>query len=145
MVRKRSFNELIKSYIFKEKYQKVLIFVFEQFDSLIINNKEGKDSDGNSIITLQRKIFELINKENLLFNDKYNKQIEWLSIFSDKNSSVRPNGHEIDLNKDKEIENIANPRIKRLANYRLKYVDKRLNEIDKENLEKKIKMIKKLK
>lgn len=145
MVEKRSFANLIKEYVFKEKYQKELIPIFERYDEVSLNNRTTKLADENSIAKLQKIVLDEIQEKNLLFNKEENKPLEWLTTFSEKNASARPMGSEMDLNKEKEIENMADPRIKRLCKYRLEYVNHELEKLDKQNLDKKEKDEKKSK
>ncbi len=137
MVSVCTFAELIKEYIFKEKYQRELIPIFERFDGVALNNRTTKLGDENSIAKLQKIILDEIQEKKLLFNQEKNIPLEWLTTFSEKNASARPMGLEMDLNKEKEIEDIADPRIKRLCKYRLEYVNHELEKLDKHNLDKK--------
>ncbi|CAN5609923.1 type II CRISPR RNA-guided endonuclease Cas9 [soil metagenome] len=136
MTRVRSFADLIKAYVFKEKHQIDLIHVFQKYDDIILNNSK-KSYDENSLDSIGEKILKQIVEEKLLFNLNENKPLVWLSTFSEKNSAARPNGLEMDLNKLDEIEKIADARLKRLARYRLNYVNSQLSQIDKEKLDNK--------
>ncbi len=140
MIGKRSFTILIKEYIFKEKYQKEVIPVFEMFDNLILNVKIEKKTDENSISILQKKILKHIEERKILFNHKENKPLEWLTVFAKKNASARPLGLEMNLNDAKILNDktgISDPRIKRLASYRLNYINKKLEKVNAEKLDKK--------
>lgn len=136
MVHFKNFVEIIKETVLKEKYQAVLISLFEKYDQLKL--KKG------DISNISKTILNEIKEKELLINSKTNTPLEWLSTYTDKDKSSRPLGLSMELNKSDEIAKIANPRIHRLAEYRLNYVNKKCKEVDEEKeLDKKEKDIKK--
>jgi hypothetical protein len=145
MIGRRSFAELINAYVFKEKYRKEIIPIFEKYDKVVLNNKPAKNADNATISVIQGNILNEIKENKLLINAKENKPLVWLSTFIEKNSSARPFGNDYDFNfggvkkekLKKKINDIADPRIKRLVKYRLEYIDQKLKEVDEQNLDKK--------
>lgn len=131
MVHLKSFDEIIKETVLKEKYQNILIPLFKEYDrsEIKLNNELVKE--------YSKKLLQKIESECLLIDSKTNQPLQWLSVYSEKDKSSRPLGLSMDLNKEKEIKDIADPRIKRLAGYRLRYVNGLITEIDKQNIEKK--------
>jgi hypothetical protein len=123
--------------LLNEKYQKVLIPLFE---------KHEKDEKGNEIkLTgvlcneICKVILDEIETKKLLISSKTTEPLQWVSTFFIKekskyilrDKSARPKGLTMDFNIEKEVSEIADPRIKRLAGYRLAHVNKRKNEINK--------------
>jgi CRISPR/Cas system Type II protein with McrA/HNH and RuvC-like nuclease domain len=129
MVHFKSFEEIIKETVLKEKYQDILITLFSQYNDIQLNDTICKEISKSILLEIQSK--------NLLLNAKTNRPLEWLSTYSEKDKSNRPNGLSMNLNDEKEIKSIAHPRIKRIAGYRLKYVNERKAEIDKLDIDKK--------
>jgi CRISPR/Cas system Type II protein with McrA/HNH and RuvC-like nuclease domain len=129
MVHLKSFEEIIKETVLKEKYQNELIPLFLKYDEEKLNTSLCKE--------ISKSILKEIETKKLLFNSITNKPLEWLSTYSEKDKSNRPNGLSMDLNKEKEIKDIADPRIKRLAGYRLEYVNKKREELEKLEIDKK--------
>lgn len=128
MIHFKKFEEVIKETVLKEKYQKILIPLFERYESEKLNASLCKE--------YSKSILNEIELNKLLI-DKTNKPLEWLSTYSVKDKSVRPNGLSMNLNSDEILSNktgIADPRIKRLAGYRLEYVNKKKKDIDKLDL-----------
>lgn len=131
MVHFKTFEEIIKETVLKEKYQNILIPLFEQY--------EYKKDDKQNIINLNdnlckefsKTILQEIETNRLLVNSQTNEPLQWLSTYSDKDKSSRPNGLSMNLNDAKEVNSITDPRIKRLAGYRLKYVNDKKAAIDK--------------
>lgn len=123
MVHFKKFEEIIKETVLKEKYQNVLILLFEKYDTEQLNENLCK--------LYAKKILNEIETNKLLFNSQTNEPFQWLSTYSDKDKSSRPNGLSMNLNDPKEVNIIADPRIKRLAGYRLKYVNEQKSAIDK--------------
>lgn len=137
MVLPKSFLKIIKETVLKEKYQSVLLPLFKKYDDLRLNDKTGKNADAMSISTIHNIILKEIKSKKLLVDTKTEEPLQWLSIYSDKDNSRRPLGLSMDLNSDKEIKDIADPRIKRLAGYRLNYVSDKIAAIDQSDLDKK--------
>ncbi|MDZ4667428.1 MAG: HNH endonuclease domain-containing protein [bacterium] len=123
MVHFKDFKEIICENVLKEKYQNILIPIFESYDSEKLNDPLCKE--------ISKKILFEIGSRKLFINSTTNEPLDWLSTYSSKDKSVRPNGHLMNLNDAKEIKSIADPRIKRLANYRLVFVNNKKSEIDK--------------
>ncbi len=123
MVHFKSFREIIKETVLKEKYQNILIPLFEKYETEQLNDNLCK--------VYSKFILKEIENNKLLINSKTNDPLQWLSTYSDKDKSSRPNGLLMNLNDAKEVNSIANPRIKRLALYRLKYVNDKKAAIDK--------------
>ena len=78
-----------------------------------------------------KAIIKDIDANKLLINSETNDPLQWLSTYADKDKSSRPNGLSMNLNDAKEVNSIADPRIKKLAGYRLKYVNDQKTGIDK--------------
>ena len=120
------FKEIIHETVLKEKYQGVLIPLFEKYENEKLNDSLCKE--------FSKKILEEIATKKLLNDAKTNKPHEWLSTYATKDKSVRPNGLSMDLNsktaKIDEVKSIADPRIKRIAEYRRNLIIHRKNEID---------------
>ena len=129
MVHFKHFKEIIKEIVLKEKYQAVLISLFNPYNEIKLTNKLCKD--------IAEEILKKIETENLLTDAKTGRPLIWLSIYSEKDKSNRPNGLSMNLNDAKEIKSIANPRVKRLAEYRFNYVNKQKEDIDKLDIDKK--------
>nr|AME16455.1 CRISPR-associated protein Cas9 [uncultured bacterium] len=123
MVHFKTFEEIIKETILKIKYQDVLIPLFIKYDREILS--KGLCSE------ISKSILKKIDENKLLINSKTNEPLEWLSTYSNRDKSSRPLGLSMNLNDAKEVKNIADPRIKRLAEYRLKYVIEKKTDIDK--------------
>lgn len=123
MVRLKTFEEIIKETILKEKYQNILIPLFEKYETEQLNDNLCK--------VHSKAILKEIEINKLLVNSQTNDPLQWLSTYSDKDKSSRPNGLSMNLNDAKEINSIADPRIKRLAGYRLKYVNDQKAVVDK--------------
>jgi len=121
MVRFKSFSEIVKETVLKEKYQNVLISLLEEYDAEKLNQQTVKD--------FSKKILKKIEDEKLFIHEKTGEKITWLSIFTEKNASVRPMGLSMDLNSEKEIKDISNPRLRKIAQYRLKYINDKIAEI----------------
>ena len=122
----KRFEEIIKETVLKEKYQKILIPIFEKHDKENLNNSLCK--------ALSKSILSEIKNNKLLIDSKTNKPLEWLSTYSDKDKSARPLGLTMNLNTEDILSDktgIADPRIKKLAGYRLAYVNKKKKEVDK--------------
>lgn len=129
MVHFKTFEEIIKETVLKEKYQKILIQLFSKYDIMRLNKDNHKE--------IAKIILEAINTSNLLVNSETNMPLTELSTYSEKDKSCRPNGLYMNLNNEKEIKDIANPRIKRIAAYRLAFINKKKEEIDKLGSDKK--------
>ena len=127
MVHFKTFKEIIKETVLKEKYQNILINLFEKYETEQLNDNLCK--------VYTKAILKEIEANKLLINSQTNDPLQWLSTYSDKDKSSRPMGLSMDLNKAKEIDSIADPRIKRLAGYRLKYVDYQKAAIDKMDID----------
>lgn len=132
----KTFEEIIRETVLKEKYQNVLIPLFLQYNDNKLND--------NLINEYSKTVLKKIDDENLLIDTKTQKPLQWLStyIYNTKkylevNASARPKGLSMDLNSVDEIKKIADPRIKRLAEYRLNYVSREISAIDKKDLDKK--------
>ena len=126
MVHFKKFDEIIRETVLKEKYQNVLIPLFEKYEQEKLNDTLCKE--------LSKSILTEIEANKLLIDSKTNEPLEWLSTYADNDKSARPKGLLMDLNKEKEVTKIADPRTKRIAAYRLAYVNKRKNAIDKLDL-----------
>jgi len=129
MVFPKSFQDIIKETVLIETYQNILIPLFAEYDNEKLNDTLVKKHS--------EAVLKKIKDEKLLTDSKKQQSLQWLSVFDDKNKSSRPLGLSMDLNSAKEIKDIADPRIKRLAEYRLSYVNSRITEIDKQDLDKK--------
>lgn len=130
MVRFKTFEEIIRETVLKEKYQNVLIPLFSEYDSEKLNDKTIKE--------YSKVVLKKITDDKLLINSKTQQPLQWLSVYTDKDKASRPLGHSMDLNDIDKIKKIANPRIKRLAEYRLNYVNELLKAIEeKKDLDKK--------
>lgn len=121
MVRFKSFDEIIKETVLKEKYQNVLIPLFEDYDVEKLNTQTVKD--------FSKKVLKKMEDEKLFIHEKSGEKMTWLSTFTEKNASVRPMGLSMDLNSDKEMKDISNPRLRRIGLYRLNYINKKIAEI----------------
>lgn len=121
LVRFKSFDEIIKDTVLKEKYQNVLISLFEVYDFEKLNAQTVKD--------YSKKVLKRIEDEKLFIHEKSGEKMTWLSIFTEKNASVRPMGLSMDLNSEKEIKDFSNPRLRRIGLYRLNYINKKNAEI----------------
>jgi len=121
LVRFKSFEEIIKETILKEKYQNVLFSLFGEYDVEKLNSQTIKD--------FSKKVLKRIENEKLFIHEKSGEKITWLSTFIEKNASVRPMGLSMDLNSEKEIKDISNPRLRRIGQYRLNYINKKIAEI----------------
>ncbi len=129
MVHWKTFSEIIRETVLKEKYQAILIPLFDQYEEIVLSRTLCKEYGS---IVLNR-----IHTENLLVNSGTNQPLQWLSTYAEKDKSARPNGLSMDLNSKKEVDSIADPRIKRIAGYRLNYVNERKAAIDKLEIDKK--------
>ncbi len=129
MVHQKSFEEIIKETVLKEKYQDILIPLFKKYDDILFNDKLVKESG--------KQVLREIQNDNLLLDIMTGEPIKWLSTYSEKDKSSRPLGLSMNLNNEKEVRNIADPRIKRLAEYRLNYVNEQIASIDKLDRDKK--------
>lgn len=125
----KSIEEIIKETVLKKKYQDILIPLFSKYEHDTLDDEKCK--------THSKAILKEIEENKLLINSQTKDSLQWLSTYSDKEHSSRPMGLSMDLNKADVIEKIADPRIKRLALYRLKYVNKQKVAIDKLDIEKK--------
>ena len=75
-----------------------------------------------------------ILKKDTPFANKQGEKLTWLRIYQNKNKAVRPNGLTMNLNVVKDgIKNIADVRIKRIAEYRIAYLKKSNEDIDNSN------------
>lgn len=128
MVHFKSFEEIIKETVLKEKYQSVLIHLFAEYDSKKLNDTLVKE--------YSKVVLKKITDEKLLIDSKTQQPLQWLSVYAEKDKSSRPLGLSMDLNNAKEIKEIADLRIKRIAEYRLNYVNSLIAEIDKKDLDK---------
>ncbi len=137
MILPRSFTQLIKELVFKKPIQDELIPLFEPLDKINLNKNTAKKANECTISVLEKILLKKRNDENLLFNKKENKQLEWVSIYSDNRASNRPNGFYIDLNSEKEVNTIIEPRTRKIALYRLAYVKQKEDEINSQGLDKK--------
>jgi CRISPR/Cas system Type II protein with McrA/HNH and RuvC-like nuclease domain len=108
MVRPRTFDELIRQVVLKEKYQDALLPYFQTHETAELNK--------STVNKLGKQILKSLQQDALL------GKLEWLSVYNEKSSAARPTGLAMDLNNPKEIKDIADPRMKRLAIYRLGYV-----------------------
>ena len=128
----KNFKEIICETVLIEKYQNILIPLFEKYEIEKLNDSLCKE--------YSKKILYEINTNKLLYDTKKNKPLDWLSTYNKNDKSVRPNGLSMDLNsktaKIDEVKSIADPRIKRIAEYRRNLIIKRKSEIDLENLPK---------
>ncbi len=122
MVLPKSFVDIIRQVVFKEKYQKLLAPIFLIYDLTPLSKTDIKN--------IKKEILEKISIDEQL------SKIEWLAIYTEKNSSARPNGLSMDLNSKDEIKVIANSRIRRLAELRMRYIDEKRSQIEKSSLEK---------
>jgi CRISPR-associated endonuclease Csn1 len=129
MVHSKTLEEIIKETVLKEKYQKVLIPLFSKYENEQLNDGVCKE--------YSKTILKEIDTNKLLINSQTKDPLLWLSTYSDKNKSSRPNGLSMNLNDAKEVNSIADPRIKRLAGYRLKYVNDQKAAIDLMDIDKK--------
>lgn len=121
LVHFKSFNEIIKETVLKEKYQNILILLFKDYDTEKLNVQTVKE--------FSKKVLKKIEDEKLFIHEKYGEKMTWLSIFTEKNASVRPMGLSMNLNSEKEIKDISNPRLRRIGLYRLKYINEKITEI----------------
>ncbi|HEX5155066.1 MAG TPA: HNH endonuclease domain-containing protein [Parafilimonas sp.] len=137
MVVYKTFEYIIKETVLKEKYQKLLLPYFTQYNKSNLNDKTGKKADDNSISIVQNKILKEIQSQKTLIDTKTGKPLQWLSVYTNKDKASRPLGLSMDLNSAKEVKDIADPKIKRLAEYRLQYVNDRISFIDKLDSDKK--------
>lgn len=129
MVHFKSFEEIIKETVLKEKYQSILIPLFTEYDDKRLNDILVKE--------YSKLVLKKIADEKLLIDSKTQQPLQWLSVYADKDKSSRPLGLSMDLNNSDEVKKIADPRIKRLAQYRLNYVNELLKSIDgKKDLDK---------
>ena len=129
MVHFKTFREIIKGTVLKEKYQEVLISLFEKYETKQLNENLCKE--------YSKAILKEIDSKRLLINSQTNDPLQWLSTYADKDKSSRPNGLSMNLNDAKEVNSIADPRIKRLAGYRIFYVNNKKSEIDELDIDKK--------
>ncbi len=123
MVHFKTFEEIIKETVLKEKYQDILIPLFQKYEEEQLNDLLCKNYG--------KAILKEIDDNKLLINSKTKDPLQWLSSYAEKDKSSRPNGLSMNLNDAKEVNSIADPRIKRLAGYRLKYVNDQKAAIDK--------------
>lgn len=119
----KGFEQIIKETILKEKYQNVLILLFQEYDAEKLNAQTVKD--------FSKKVLKKIDEEDFFVHEKTSKKMTWLSIFIEKNASVRPMGLSMDLNSEKEVKDISNPRLRKIAQYRLDYVNFQIDIIKK--------------
>lgn len=126
LVRFKSFEEIIKETVVKEKYQVLLLPLFAEYDTQPLTPKTSKD--------FTKVLLEKIKNDSLFKSVKTGGQISWLSVYTDKNAAVRPMGLSMDLNNEKEVKDIANPRLRRIAFYRLKYVNEQIDAIRRQKL-----------
>lgn len=129
MVHFKTFEEIIKETVLKEKYQEVLIPLFKNYEAIKLNEKPCKE--------ISKEILKKIETEHLLIDTKTGNSLVWLSTYSEKGKANRPNGLSMNLNDAKEIKGIADPRVKRIAEYRISYVNKQKENIDKLDIDKK--------
>lgn len=135
MVHFKTFEEIIRETVLKEKYQNILIPLFVEV--------EEKIKKGEIILTtevcknLSKGILKKIADEKLFCNPETNEPYTWLSTYSEKDKSNRPNGLLMNLNDTKEVNSIINPRLQRIANYRLNYVNFQKKAIDELDIDKK--------
>src|SRR5690606_21386817 len=122
----KSFESIIKETVLKEKYQNVLIEIYQKYDSEKLNATNTKE--------FVKTILKRIEDEKLFVHEKTGQQLTWLSTYTDKNAAVRPMGLSMDLNSDKEIKDISNPRLRRIAKYRLNYISDQIEAIKKLDL-----------
>ena len=109
MVHFKSFEEIIKESVLKEKYQSILIPLFTDYDDKKLNDTLVKE--------YSKLVLKKIADEKLLIDSKTQQPLQWLSVYADKDKSSRPLGLSMDLNSAKEIKDIADLRIKRFANF----------------------------
>ncbi len=126
MIRFKSLEEIIKETVLKEKYQQLLIPLFYEYNKEQLTPSSCKE--------YSKKVLEKIKNEGIFINSKTNEPMTWLSVYTDKNASVRPMGLSMDLNSEKEIKDIVNPRLKRIASYRLGYVNEQIKAIKDQKL-----------
>ena len=129
MVHLKSFEEIIRETVLKEKYQDILIPLFQKYDTAQLNDLLCKE--------YSKAILKEIDSNKLLVNSQTGDSLQWLSTYEEKDKSSRPNGLSMNLNDAKEINSIADPRIKKLALYRLKYVNDKKAAVDKLDIDKK--------
>ena len=127
MVHSKTFGEIIKETVLKEKYQNILIPLFEQYETKSLNENLCREYSKAILIEIDTK--------NLLVNSQTNEPFQWLSTYSNKDKSSRPNGLSMNLNDSKEVNSIVDPRIKRLAGYRLKYMNDQKSAIEKMDID----------
>lgn len=125
----KTIEEIIKETVLKKKYQDILIPLFNKYEKEFLDDQKCKE--------YSKAILKDIQENRRLVNSQTNDSLQWLSTYSNKNHSARPMGLSMDLNKADIIEKIADPRIKRLAFYRLKHVNELKSAIDKQDIEKK--------
>jgi len=125
MVHLKSFDEIIKETVLKEKYQDLLMSLLLQYNDIVLNNRLCSE--------ISKTILKEIETNQVLMNSKTKEPLTWLSTYSETDKSCRPNGLSMNLNDPKEIKDIADPRIKRLAQYRYNYVKEKCKEIDEIN------------
>ena len=122
----KKFDEIIFNTVLKEKYQDVLITLFEKYEQEKLNDSLCKE--------FSKIVLDEILAYKLLIDSKTTKPLEWLSTYAERDKSVRPNGLTMDLNsktaKIDEVKSISDPRIKRIAEYRRNLIIKRKSEID---------------
>lgn len=135
MVHMKNFSEIIRETILKQKYQDELIPLFQKYEK-DKNDKPIRLTDKLSK-EFSKEVLKEIEDKKLLIDSKTGEAMNWLSTYSEKDKSSRPLGLSMDLNSEKEIKNISNPRIRKLAEYRLKYVNEQIAAIDKWDLDKK--------
>jgi CRISPR-associated endonuclease Csn1 len=129
MVHFKKFEEIIREIVLKKKYQDILITLFSPYEDKILTPQLCKE--------LSKEILKKIDDENLLCDSDTGIPYTWLSTYEEKDKSNRPNGHLMNLNDPKEINAITNPRLKRIANYRLDFVNMQKKAIDELDIDKK--------
>jgi CRISPR-associated endonuclease Csn1 len=125
----KTFEEIIKQTVLKEKYQDILIALFGEYEERILDDLKCKE--------YSKAVLQKIEDDKLLVNSQNKNPLQWLSTYSVKDKSARPLGHSMDFNKVDIINKIADPRIKRLALHRLRFVNEQKVKIDNLNIEKK--------
>jgi len=141
MVHFKTFEEIIQETVLKEKYQNILIPLFAQFEEKL--HKKEITLTPEICKNLSSDILNKIKDENLLHHPDTNAPYTWLSTYEDKDKSNRPNGLLMNLNDAKEVNAITNPRLQRIANYRLSFVNMQKKAIDELDIDKKEKEKKK--
>lgn len=128
LVHFKTFETIIRETVLKEKYQNILISLFAKYDIDNLNPQNIKD--------FSRHVLKEIEEGKVFMDDKTGVLMSWLSTFTEKNAAVRPMGLTMDLNSSKEVKDIANPKLRRIASYRLAYINAAIEAIKKQKFDK---------